>query len=216
MPPAAGSAGATTEGSSTSGSDEKISASAQPIAPSAGPMLVGVRNDPKVGTEAGEPAAAEAKSGTAVRAEINDRNTHGRDSSHALAKLSATSSAAVASKNDLVPTLENARVRKKSPNAIAARSAESVRRANQPRSEAGYRSWKAADGLPVWAGPSPIIYGSGAGARSPYVVVPADAMKRQDWMSSAMTGFWERVVDAPGVVLNGGKQALYRVLDSVW
>ena len=41
-------------------------------------------------------------------------------------------------------------------------------------------------------------------------------MKRQDWMSSAMTGTWERVVDAPAVVLNGGAHALNGVLRSLW
>jgi hypothetical protein len=35
-------------------------------------------------------------------------------------------------------------------------------------------------------------------------------------MSSAVTGTLERVVDAPVVVLSGGKQALYGVLDSLW
>jgi hypothetical protein len=30
------------------------------------------------------------------------------------------------------------------------------------------------------------------------------------------TGMWEHVVEAPGAVLNGGKQALHAVLGSVW
>jgi hypothetical protein len=33
---------------------------------------------------------------------------------------------------------------------------------------------------------------------------------------AAVPGIWERVVDAPGAVLNGGKRALYGILDSVW
>jgi len=41
-------------------------------------------------------------------------------------------------------------------------------------------------------------------------------MNRQDWTASAVTGTWERVVDAPVVVLDGGKQALYGILDSLW
>jgi hypothetical protein len=35
-------------------------------------------------------------------------------------------------------------------------------------------------------------------------------------MTSAVAGPWERVVDAPVVVLNGGKNALYGILDSLW
>jgi hypothetical protein len=33
---------------------------------------------------------------------------------------------------------------------------------------------------------------------------------------ASVRGAWERVVDAPGAVLNGGRQALYGVLDSMW
>jgi len=34
--------------------------------------------------------------------------------------------------------------------------------------------------------------------------------------STGVTGTWERVVEAPNAVLDGGKQALYGVLDSIW
>ena len=58
--PAAVSAGTTTQLSG--GGDEKMSAPAQ----SATPAPAGIKNDPKVGSDAGEPAAAEAKSDTTV------------------------------------------------------------------------------------------------------------------------------------------------------
>jgi hypothetical protein len=35
-------------------------------------------------------------------------------------------------------------------------------------------------------------------------------------MASGMTDAWGRVVDAPVAVLNGGKHALYGILDSLW
>jgi hypothetical protein len=213
--PAAVSAGATTQVSGTGGDDEKMSASAPSAALSATPAPAGVRNDPKVGSDAREAAAAEAKSDTAIRAEIKDRDANDRDGSRVLANLSQTSSASAA-RNDRVSKSEDGRVRKTAANTMAVRSAEAARRANQPRSEADYRSRKAADGVPVWAGPPPIIYGSGADARAPHVAVPADAMKSQDRASSAVTGTWERVVDAPVAVLDGGKQALYGILDSLW
>jgi hypothetical protein len=214
---AAAPATATTEGSGSGGTDEKVSTSAQPNALSATSSPAGVTNDRKVGSESGKPAAAEAKSNTAVRAAINDRNTHDRNSHRALAKLPAISPASVASKNDLAPKPGDARVRKTAPDAIAARSAESVRRAYQTGGKLDYRSWKSADRVPVWVGPPPIIYGPGPEARAPYVVEPADATKRGDRMpSTGVTGMWERVVEAPGAVLDGGKQALYGVLDSIW
>jgi hypothetical protein len=73
------------------------------------------------------------------------------------------------------------------------------------------------NGVPVWVCPPPIIYGPGPEARAPYAIDPADGMKRQDWMSlAATTGMREHVVEAPGAALNGGKQALYAILDSVW
>jgi hypothetical protein len=165
-------------------------------------------------------AAAEAKSDTAVRAETKDRtkdrNVHDRDSGRVLPKLSTAAPASSASKSDLVPKAEGAKVRKTAPHTMAVRSAGMVRRANQPGSEVDDRSWKAVDGVPVWAGPPPIIHGYGAGMRAPYAAAPAYAPNRQDWMSSAVTGTLERVVDAPVVVLSGGKQALYGVVDSLW
>jgi len=99
---------------------------------------------------------------------------------------------------------------------IAVRSAETVRRGNPFKREADHRSGKAVDGVPSWTGPSPTVYGSGAGASVPYAAAPADTTKTPDRMSSAMTGAWERVVDAPAVVLNGGAHALNGILDSLW
>jgi hypothetical protein len=210
-------AAASTEASSSGGSDEKASASAQAIALPATPPPAGVENDPKVGGEAGKPAAAGTKSDTAVSAAIDNRNTHDRDSSRALAKPSTTSPASVALKNDPAPKPEDARVRKTASKAIAARSAEPARRTYQPRGEVGYRSWNSTDGMAVRIGPPPIIYGPSPEARAPYGAGLADGMKRQDRISlAAITGTWQRVVNAPGAVLNGGKQALYGILDSVW
>jgi hypothetical protein len=207
--PAAVSAGATTQVSPARGDDEKTPASAPSAEPSAAPAptSAGVSNDR-------EPAAAEANSDTAALAEIKNRNARGRDGGRVPAKRSATSSASAASKDDLVSKREDGRVRKTAPGATAVRSAESARRASQFRSEVDYRTWKAADRGPVSTDPLPIIYGPGAGARAPYA--PPYAMQRQDWMTSAVAGPWERVVDAPVVVLNGGKNALYGILDSLW
>jgi hypothetical protein len=209
--PAAVPAAATTDGSGSGRSDEGGSASAQPIRPSATPTPDGIKNDPKVSSEAGKSAAADTKSNTAANAAINDRN-----SSRTLAKLSTIAPSSAASKYDRARKPEDARVQKRPPSAIAARSAGAFRRAYQPRSEVDYRSWKSADGMPGWVGSSPINRPNPE-ARTPYVVAPADGMKRQDWMSlAATTGLWEHVVEAPGAVLNGGKQALYAVLGSVW
>jgi hypothetical protein len=191
----------------------------QPAAASVGTTTEGcggVRTDQKAGGDVGEEAAAEAKSDTGVRTETKDRNVHDRDSGRVLAKLSTAAPASSASKSDLVPKAEGAKVRKTAPHMMAVRSAGMVRRANQPGSEVEDRSWKAVDGVPVWAGPPPIIHGYGAGTGAPYAAAPAYAPNRQDWMSSAVTGTLERVVDAPVVVLSGGKQALYGVLDSLW
>jgi hypothetical protein len=216
LQPTAASLAPTTEGAGSGGSDENASAFAQRIEQSATPMRAGVENDSKVGGEAGEPAAAEAKSDTAASAVINERNTRDGDSSRALANSSAASPASAA-KSDLAPKSEDARVRKTVPNATAARSAKSARQAHQFRGEVDYRSWKSADRAPVWVGPPPVIYGPSPEAKTPYAVDPADGMKRRDWMSSAdRSGIWERVVEAPGAVLDGGKQALYGILDSVW
>jgi hypothetical protein len=198
------------------GDNDKAPSVTQPAAASVGTATEAsgsVRTDQKAGGDVGEGAAAEAKSDTAVRAETRDRNVHDRDSSRIVAKLSTAAPASTASKSDLVPKSEDAKVRKSAPHTMAVRSAGMVRRANQPGSEVDDRSWKAVDGVPVWAGPPPIIYGYGAGAEA---AAPAYATNRQGWMSSAVTGTLERVVDAPVAVLSGGKQALYGVLDSLW
>jgi hypothetical protein len=217
MQPAAVSAGAATEGSSTGGSDEKVSASASPIAPLVASTPAGVANDQKVDSEAGGPAPADVKSNAVVGAAIDDRSTHDRNGSSALANLSATSPESVVSKNDIAPKSADARVRKMPPNVIAARTAEPVRQTYQRRGEVDYRGWRSTDGVPRWSGSPPIIYGPGPEARARYVVAPADGTKRRDWMSSAATTtMLERVVEAPGAVLNGGKQALYGILDSIW
>jgi hypothetical protein len=204
MQPAAVSAGAAAEGSGAGGSDEKASASAPPIAPLAMSTPAGVTNDPKVDSEVGGPAAADVKSNTVVGAAIDDR-THHRNSSSVLANLSASSPASVVSKNDIAPKSADARVRNTPPSVITARTAEPVRRLYQRRGEVDYRSWRSADGVPLWSGPPPIVYGPGPAARARYVVAPA-----------ATTTMWERVVEAPGAVLNGGKQALYGILDAIW
>lgn len=176
----------------------------------------GVRTDQKEGRYVGAGAAEEVKSHATMRAETGDHDGRDRDGSRVLAKLSTAAPASTASKSDLVPKPDDAKVRKTARHTVAVRSAATVRRANQPGSEMDNRSWKAAEAVPVLAGPPPIIYGYGPGARAPYAAAPVDATNRQDWMSSAMTGTFERVVDAPVAVLNGGKQALYGVLDSLW
>lgn len=202
-----------------SADNDKAPSATQPAAASVGATTEGppaVTTDQKAGSDVGEGAAAEAKSDTAVPAVSEDRHVLDRDSSRVLAKLSTAVPASAASKSDLLPKPEDAKVRKTARNTTAVRSAGMARRASQPGSEVADRSWKAVDGVPVWAGPPPIIYGYGAGARAPYAAAPAYAVNRQDWMSSAMTGTLERVADAPVVVLNGGKQALYGVLDALW
>ena len=215
----AGAAVVVNDGRDKAGDNEKAPSATQPAAASVGTTTEGsgsVKTDQKAGGDAGEGAAAEAKSDTAVRTETRDRNVHDRDSSHVLAKLSTAAPASNASKSDLVAKAEDAKIRKTAPHTTAVRSAGMVRRANQPRREVDDRSWKAVDGVPVWAGPPPIIYGYGTGAGAPYAAAPAYATNRQDWMSSAVTGTLERVVDAPVVMLSGGKQALYGILDSLW
>jgi hypothetical protein len=214
-----GAAVVTNDNRDKAGGEDKSPSLVQPAAVSAGATTEAagsVRTDQKAGGDAGEGVAAEAKSDTAVSAETRDRNAHDRDSSRVLAKLSTAAPASTISKNDLVPKPEDAKLRKAAPHPMAVRSAGMVRRANQPGSAVDDRSRKAADGVPVWAGPPPIIYGYGAGPRSPYAAAPADATNRQGWMSSAVTGTLDRVVDAPVAVLSGGKQALYGVLDSLW
>lgn len=92
-----------------------------------------------------------------------------------------------------------------------------VRRVVQPGGKVDYRSRKSAGRTPVWVGPPPVIYGPSPEAMAPYAVNPADAGKRQDRMSSSPArAVWRRVVEAPGAVLDGGKQALYGVIDSIW
>jgi hypothetical protein len=172
-------------------------------------------NDPNVGSDAGAPAAARESSGAAERAEIKDRNAQDHDGGRGLAKPAATASVSAASKNGRMSKPEDRRGRG-ALDTIAVRSAETVRRGNQFEREADHRSGKAVDAVPVWAGPSQTFCGAGAGASVPYAAAPADTTKTPDRMSSAMTGAWERVVDAPAVVLNGGAHALNGILDSLW
>jgi hypothetical protein len=52
---------------------------------------------------------------------------------------------------------------------------------------------------------------------APYAINPADGTKTQARMSSSpVRGIWRRVVAVPVAVLDGGKQALYGVLDTIW
>jgi hypothetical protein len=176
-PPAVTPAAATT-GDSDSGSDEKPPASPQPDTLSAISTPAGVKNDPKAGSEAEKPVAAEAKSNTASSAAIDHRDASDRNNSRAVAKLP-------------------------------------VRRAYQSRGEGDDRSRKSPGGAPVWAGPPPVIYGPTPEAMATYVINPA--AKRQERISSSpVTGMWRRVVAVPVAVLDGGKQALYGVIDSIW
>ena len=92
-----------------------------------------------------------------------------------------------------------------------------VRRAYQSRGEGDDRSRKPAGRAPVWAGPRPVIYGPTPEAMASYAINPADGTKTQDRMSSSpVTGMWRRVVAVPVAVLDGGKRALYGVIDSIW
>jgi hypothetical protein len=92
-----------------------------------------------------------------------------------------------------------------------------VRQAYQSRGEGDDRSRKSAGGAPVWAGRPPVIYGPAPEAMPSYAINPADGTKTQDRMSSSpVTGIWRRVVAVPVAVLDGGKQALYGVLDTIW
>jgi hypothetical protein len=200
------------------GDNDKAPSVTQPAVATAGAPTEGSgagTTDQKAGNDVGAGAAVEAKSDRAVRAETKDHDGHDSDGSRVLAKLSTATPASIASKSELVPKPEDAKVRKTARHTVAVRSAGMARRANQAESGAD-RNWQAVDTVPVLAGPRPVIYGYGAGARAPYAAAPVDATNRQDWMSSAMTGTLERVVDAPVAVLNGGKQALYGVLDSLW
>jgi hypothetical protein len=176
--PAVAPAAATT-GDSSGGGDEKLPASAQPNALSVTSTPAGVENDPKVGSEAVKPVAAETKSNTASSAATSDRNTRDRNHSRALAKLP-------------------------------------LRQAYQSRGEGDDRSRKPAGRAPVWAGPPPVIYGPAPEAMAPYAIDPAGAAKTPDRMLSPVTGMWRRVVAVPVAVLDGGKQALYGVIDSIW
>jgi hypothetical protein len=85
------------------------------------------------------------------------------------------------------------------------------------RGDVDYRNWRssAADVTPSWVGPPPVIYGPAPG---PNVAAaePANATRRQDRLSYARPGVLERVMDAPGAVLSGGRQALSNILDAVW
>lgn len=60
-----------------------------------------------------------------------------------------------------------------------------------------------------------MIYGPALGPNVT-AVEAANAAKRQDRLSYAKPGVIERVMDAPGAVLSGGRQALYSILDAVW
>lgn len=201
-----GAAIVVTDGRSNVGGNDKSPTVTPPAAAPA--ATAGVTNDTKASSEAEQPAVAEAESIMAASAAINDRN-----GSRALAKRSTSARAPVASNNGLAPKREDARA-PRAPDAVAARPAESAPRAYAPRGEVDYRGWKSADRAPVWVGPPPVIYGTGPAVRAPYVVGPAQGMKRQDRMSLATMTGW--VVEAPGAVLNGGKQALYGILDTVW
>jgi len=214
-PPAVASAAATTEAPGRGGSDEKASASVQESALSTTLPPAGVENGPKVGGEAGKPAAAGAKPEAAAGAAMDDSRTNHRGSSRALAKLSTTAPASVASKSDSVTKPDDARVRKLVSRTMVARSAESARRADPPKGETGHRSRKSSDDeRAARIGPPPIIYAPGPEATVPQGVDLVDGMKRRSL--AAITGSWQRVVNAPGAALNRGKQALYGILDSVW
>jgi hypothetical protein len=93
-----------------------------------------------------------------------------------------------------------------------------VRQAYQSRGEGDDRNRKSPGGAPVWAGPPPVIYGPAPEAKaSSYAINPADGTKTPARMSSSpVTGIWRRVVAVPVAVLDGGKQALHGVLDSIW
>ena len=89
--------------------------------------------------------------------------------------------------------------------------------AKLPVRQAYQSSRKSAGGAPVWAGRPPVIYGPAPEAMASYAINPADGTKTQDRMSSSpMTGIWRRVVAVPVAALDGGKQALYGVLDTIW
>jgi hypothetical protein len=209
----AGSTGTTSDGASNGSGDDKAPASAPLAAPAS------VKADSKISGEDGKAPTAETESDTTSSAAIKDNKKNDIDSSRALAKPSASSPAAVASKNRIPPKSGDAMVRKTAPSTMSARSAELTRPAYRPRGAVEYRSWrsKSADGSADWVGPPPVIYGLGPEASARYVIDPADGMKRQDRMPlPAKPSIWQRVVDAPGAVLNTGKQALYGILDSVW
>jgi hypothetical protein len=95
--------------------------------------------------------------------------------------------------------------------------AEKPKLLGQLRGDVVDRNWRssAADVSPSWVGPPPVIYGQAPG---PNVAVaePANAIKRQGRLSYARPGVLERVMDAPGAVLSGGRQALSNILDAVW
>ncbi|MCP3382826.1 hypothetical protein NLM31_20890 [Bradyrhizobium sp. CCGUVB4N] len=95
--------------------------------------------------------------------------------------------------------------------------AEKPKLLGQLRGDVDYRNWRssAADVTPSWGGPPPVIYGP-APAPNVAVAEPANATKRQDRLSYARSGVLERVMDAPGAVLSGGRQALSNILDAIW
>ena len=95
--------------------------------------------------------------------------------------------------------------------------AEKPKSLGQLRGDVDYRNWRsgAADATPSWVGPPPMIYGP-APAPNLAAAEPAGASKRQDRLSYTKHGVLERVMDAPGTVLSGGRQALSNILDAVW
>lgn len=95
--------------------------------------------------------------------------------------------------------------------------AEKPKVLGQLRGDVDYQNWRsrAADATPSWVGPPPVIYGPALGPNVT-AVEAANAAKRQDRLSYAKPGVIERVMDAPGAVLSGGRQALYSILDAVW
>jgi hypothetical protein len=186
-------------------SDKSTSASQSAAAPAAA-----TTGDPGSGGDEKLPASPQpnAQSATSTPPDItNDPKVAGGAVKPvaAEAKSNAASSAAIDHRNSRDRT--HSRTVAKLP----------VRQAYQSRGEGDDRSRKSTGGAAVWDGPPPVIYGPAPEAMAPYAINPADGTKTQDRMSSSpVTGIWRRVVAVPVAVLDGGKQALYGVLDSIW
>lgn len=194
----------TGESRDKAGGNEKSGTPAtQPAADAAAAKIV-----PPSGTndeKAPAPAQASAPSAADIKGDSKGVSDGGK-SAAAQSKLDTTETAAI--KDD----------KKQARNAVAARSAESARPVHRSRSAIDYRSSrsKSADAAPVRVGLPPVIYGPRPETKVP-VMDPAGGMKRQDRMLlPTKPSLWDRVVDAPGAVLNGGKQAFYDILDTVW